>query len=388
MSTAEIIILVLGIALYALVMIDVFMTTLSMHGGGPLTTVVTRFVNMLVSFNIDAARTSKNGEKEHKLSYFARYSHMFLTLSLFGTWFFGLTVAMTLVLSSDPSSVALANASEQGSVWLNRLYFVGASLTTAGFGDFVPQGVKWQIFTVIMAISGLVVSSLGIAYVVNLVSAVVAQRKLSRAISNLGSTPAEILAGQYHNGNFSEFGAVCHALADDLLMHTGRHMAYPMIHYVHAVDNRECLPVAIAALDDAMSILVFNVPKPAQPTFASLLALRRAVTAYLESLDETYLTDLPEEPAWPEINFIAQHWTLIPEQRQLNLDEDERQQLSKRRRLLRAAVQSRGLVWDKMKDYLKAPKEESLDADLLALLAETNSTRKEAEFAAEAEMED
>ena len=346
--------LILGCGLYLLIMWDVLKTTLSLHGGGPVSVLITRTLDRVIAH----------------VAPLRRYSMLVFTVSLFGVWLTALLVANTLILSTDASAVQQVSESNDGALWLNNLYFVGAALTTAGFGDFVPNGVLWQAITMLMALSGLIVTSLGISYVISLVGAVVSQRQLARRISNLGASPRRVLAAHYHEGSFARFGTHCTSIADALLLHTQRHLAYPVVHYIRATDNRSSLPTAIANLDEVLTVLLFEVPADAQPDLHQLIALREAITAYLESFKGIFKRDSHEQPPWPATEWLREKWHMAPVRRAEHLPDAHRKALAERRSVLRAAVRSQGHEWHQLEDLLSTGGDDPIDAPLLDLFAE------------------
>lgn len=354
-----------GLAVYALVMWDVLKTTISMHGGGPLTNAIVKVANYLIS--APPAKFDEDTNGSLRVRFFARYSALILTCALFATWFFGLALGLTLALASAPGGIT--ESSGVGEItFLEQLYFISASVTTAGFGDYIPTSDAWRGYTILTAASGLVVTSLGISYVINLVGAVLDQRRLARSIVDLGSSQRDILAAFYDGESFAPFGNTLQSLADNVLGHVERHLAYPMIHYVRANDNRDCLPAAIALLDETLTVLLYSVPRERQPNLGTLFMARRALTAYLENLRDIYIDDTQTAPPWPDLAFLLSLWQIVPEQRERAVSPDQREALRRRRTLVRAAVQSQGLSWDGLVHSLRSEPDEALDASLLALV--------------------
>ena len=368
MDTYSILALAIGAFVYGLVMWDVLKTTLSMHGGGPLTEWVMRQANRLIA--APPAKFGVNTNADSGAQLFARYSGLLLTSLLFFVWFTGLTLALTLALGSEADSITESNGLGR-ITWLERLYFVAASVTTAGFGDFVPHGNVWRMYTILTAASGLIVTSLGISYVINLVGAVTAQRQLARSIASLGTHPGHALAAFWNGEDFKAYGGTLQSIAEAIFGHVQRHLAYPMCHYVRAGDNRDCLPAALAVFDETLTVILYEVPTEYQPNLGNLLLARRAVSAYLERLRVIYVDAADEPPAWPDASFLTTHWGITPARRARGLSAEARGALTRRRALLRAAVQSQGLTWDKLVDSLRASADEPLDADLLEISGAT-----------------
>lgn len=355
----------LGASLFAVVMVDVFVTTISMHGGGPVTTRLMRVAHRLLS-----APPPKPDEElagQPVIAFFARYSNLLLTLSLFFSWVVLLIAGLWLMLLLDEGAVLRA-ADRAPADLAERLYFAGAAITTAGFGDYVPGDGGWQAYTVLMATSGLVVSSLGIAYVINIAGAAIQQRATARTIHNHGATPSALLAAGWDGDSFAGIEPALEQMAAGLITHTEHHLAYPLIHYVRTDDQRNSLPSNVAVLDEALTILLLEVPPDLRPRTALLVSARRAVTAYLESVDELYIehesTDT-EAPPWPDLAFLRDYWGIEPRRGFWSLPADAQRALARRRRLLRAAVRSQGRLWARTVEAAKGP-DEGYDVNLYA----------------------
>ena len=355
-----------GATVYALTMWDTVKTTLSMHGGGPLTMAVTR--------GIDAA-IARTGDKapDAAPTWVARYSNLLLTVALFTTWFGGLLgAAFLLMTAGEAAGYVLTDGS-----WLDRVYNVGASLTRAGFAGLIPEGAYGKGLTFLVATSGLLVTSLGISYVVSLVSAVSAQRALAREITNLGRDPRDLLRLHFDGEGFGVLATTMGSIPNALITHTQRHLAYPAVHYVRADDDRDCLPAAVALLDETLTILLYEVPAEALPPHAPLLALRRAVTSYLESLHSGFALAVPPTPPWPEVSFLYSDFGILPEGRTRGLDAEAQARLERRRSLLRAAVASQGIEWARRWEHLQYPAEDRLDGDVAVLLQPPPNKRRQ-----------
>ena len=355
-----------GAAMYVLVMVDVFVTTISMHGGGPVTNAILGLAHAAFSGPPD----KDDGEFERRRpvrAFLASYSNLLLTLTLFVTWVSLLLVGLTLMMYVTPEAIERSGGAGVASIW-ERLYFAGASITTAGFGDYVPGNTTWQFYTVLMATSGLVVSSLGIAYVINIVGAGIQQRVCARYIFGCGATPRMLLAAGWDGEGFGGLDTVLANVTAQLLTHTKNHLAYPMVHYVRSDSQRDSLPSRVAVLDEALTILLLEVPARHHPARSVLVGARNAVTAYLESIDAIYLSDDIADaaaPPWPRVGFLREYWGIEPLDRRATLNRDERGGLARRRKLLLAAVESQGRTWRRAVGEVE-PATRCLDVDLFS----------------------
>ena len=350
--------------MYGLAVVDVFVTTISLHGGGPVTNAMLRAAGRLLT-----ARRPERGDVtagRPLARAFARYSNLLLTLTLFLGWVTLVLAGATLMLVGGRLGAVATSSGEVPADGFELLYFAGVAITTLGFGDFVPDGTGWRYFTVALATTGLVVSSLGIAYVVNVVGASLQQRTLARRIHGLGATPRALLAAGWDGDSFGGLDAALGDLAAELVAHTQQHLSYPMIHYVRSDERHDSLPANVAVLDEALSVLLVDVPRERQPSTSALVAARRAVTAYLMSIEEIYLDDEHADlPAWPSVDFLGRFWNLPPGRGLRDLDGDELLGLERRRRLLHAAVLSQGRTWDDAMSSGDSP-DARLDVDLFA----------------------
>ncbi len=58
-----------------------------------------------------------------------------------------------------------------------------------------------------------------------------------------------------------------------------KHLTYPVFHYFHTPQRSQCLPLSIAALDEAMTLLQYAVLPDHGIDPATLTAIRRACAA-------------------------------------------------------------------------------------------------------------
>ncbi len=351
----------LGLLLYVLVMFDVFITTISMHGSGPITGLILKGAHRLLS----APPSKLDGDRPRPVAaLFAKYSNLALTLSLFFTWFSLLLLGLTLMLFLQADAVLTSDGEGQATLW-QRLYFAGASITTAGFGDYVPGRTTWQYYTVLMATSGLIVSSLGVSYVINIVGASLQQRACARFIHGHGGTVESMLAASWDGERFSGLDSALTTIAQQLTQHTQNHLAYPMVHYVRTNKVRDSMPTNVALMDEVLSVLLLEVPQEHRPATASLIVARRAVTAYLESMNAIYVDGDAENdpPPWPDLSFVHRDWEFETTGGYARLRGEELEALRDRRHLLKSAIESQGLTWDDTV-LARSDRDVRLDVDL------------------------
>ena len=134
----------LGALLILFDLIDVIQSTLSVRGGGFLSS---RLGGALWGV---FARLHRRRPAHHVLAY-AGPTLLVVTLSF---WTALIWLGWTLVFLSDPDSVVSASSEKPGDI-AAQFYFVGYSLITLGIGDYRPQGAFWQLATILATFAGL-----------------------------------------------------------------------------------------------------------------------------------------------------------------------------------------------------------------------------------------
>lgn len=339
----------LGIFVLGLVLVDVLITTLTVGGGGPLTSRISCWV-------------WQSALKIHRL----RSSHRLLLITgwviLVGTallWFLLTWVGWGLIFASSPLDLVSASSKEPAS-FFEKIYFVGYTLSTLGLGDFQPIGIGWQLATAVASASGFTLITLTIAYLLPLVAAASQKRQLAVYISSLGGTPDEIVARAWNGKDFGQFGQHLIAIAPQIVLQGEQHLTYPILHYFHNPERFRSLPLSLTALDDALTLILYGIPKSAQPDPSALGSVRRAITAYLKTLKAAYVEPVSEKPAAPPLELLRRQEipTVSTEEFQAAT-----QHLEQRRKLLLALIQEDGWTWDSIASSQTTNRATSLDEE-------------------------
>lgn len=284
---------ILGITLLLAAVVDILWTTLWIDGkAGPLTGRLTSTLWGLV-------RGSALGRRQRNL-----FGPAILSLTI-GVWVFLLWAGWTLLFALDAGAIVSAN-DQAPAGWVERLYFVGYTLFTLGNGDFKPAGSLWQLATVLLSASGLVLLTLVITYVGAVISAVVAKRSVASQISALGSSAGSLVAGGWNGRDFHSLDLPLNTLASQLAKTTEQHYAYPILHNYRAQRGTKSPAVALAVLDEALTLLRFGVPEECRPNPVVLASTRVAVAEYLDTLRESFVEPAPTAPPLPDLAHLRQ----------------------------------------------------------------------------------
>lgn len=275
-----------GALVVALTLFDALRTTIAVGGGGPLTN---RLAHDLwegaLRWHRRRRREGREGDgSSHAL--LARMGPLILLCIVVG-WIVLLSVGYLMLYSAEPGSVVSAKTGAPASFW-ERLYFTGFTVSTLGIGDFVPKGAPARVLTVFASLSGLFVVTLAITYLIGVISAVVAKRRLAASIAGLGMTPEEILQAGWDGKSLASLEQPLVSLAEAVEAHAQRHLAYPVLHFFHSAEPRKAVGPRVAALSEALR-LMRAMPEETRPPPASTHAARSAIDGFLGTLRSSFV---------------------------------------------------------------------------------------------------
>lgn len=279
----------LGATLIGLATFDVLTTTVSLgSGAGPLTRLVSRglWAAGRKAFADDHAALRRVGVAVLLVSILA------WLLLVWGGW--------TLVFAATENAVVDATRGEPASL-VQRLYFAGSTILTLGMGDYHPAGSTWQIATVLAVANGFMIVTLAITYLIPLVSAGTDKRRLAAHLHALGPSPQDLLVGTWDGESFAALGRDLAGMTSELLLYQQRHHTYPVLHYFHSGQPATATPLRLAALDEALTILAYGVAPDGRLHDRRLVVLRKALTAYLDTVTDRYLGPTEDVPPPPEL---------------------------------------------------------------------------------------
>ena len=320
-------VLALGLALY-----DALYTTLG-RGGGPLTRQLSR-----------AAWRFTQSDLGRRVSgyFFSQLGVVVLLLALL-TWTVLLWAGWSLVFLASEGAIVSASSGEPAGAW-SRVYFTGYTLVTLGLGDYQPAGSVWQMLTTTASLSGLVVLSLAISYVLPVLQAAVARRATASAVWGLGATPEEIVRTMWDGDGCNAFEQHLIGLTPVLTTLAQQHLAYPVLHHFRGDRRREALAPSLAALDEALSIAEHGLAGDCLSPGAFHPA-RAAIDTLLDRLEDQSVDPAPESPPPPSLGGLrADGYPACSDEA---FREALREEVcDRRRRLLLGLVEGEGWSWD------------------------------------------
>jgi len=326
--------LVIGILLYLSIVMDILQTTLSMQGGGWLTS---RFSHYFWKFFLWIS--GRNGK-----SRVLAHAGYFLLISIVLIWVILLWLSLIFIFYSHPGAILDSTTKIPANLW-QISYYSGYTLSTLGMGDYTASADVWRIITSIYSFTGLIILTMSVTYFIPVLSAVIDQRKLGISLSTLGSSPEEIVLSGWDGKNFDRLVGKIDEISDSIIKYSQQHRAYPVIHYFHNNKEKNAIILQLARLYEALLIISDNVKEEIRPENEDLKPLLVAYENYFEVIAEVthikLLDSSPQAAVTPRLiekELISENISIK------NYSED----ISRKRLFFKTLVRQDGWSWEQV----------------------------------------
>ncbi len=226
------VLLIVGLVGLAAVGVDVIATTAgsgTAGGSGPVTARVARRLWAV------ALRLHRRWPSHRAL----HLSGLGLMIGTVTVWIVAIWFSWTLVFASVDGSVVDPVTREPPGLW-GKAYFAGYSILTLGNGELVPVSTPWRLTTLAAAGTGLALVTLSVTYILNVVQASNRRRSLAAVIWTLGDTSTDIVERAAHDPD--NFSSQVWSLVEPFTLVREQHVAFPVLHYLHATEPHRALP--------------------------------------------------------------------------------------------------------------------------------------------------
>ena len=322
---------IIGCLLIALSMVDVLWSTVSTRGGGPV-------AMRVASTCWWSLRWLSSVFPNSRIQEFNSVAVLVLT---FLAWVLPMWVGWTLIFSA-PVDIIIDLGSEEPAGLVDRAYFAGMIFLTLGTGDFIATTPGWRLLTIAAAINGLAVITLTITYLISVLSAAIDKRHLGASVLALGKSPRQMLLNGWDERGFAPLEDALRPLGRELMLHAEQHLAYPVLQYFHATEDRVSLLESVAVLEDATTLLSEAVEPQARASEVTICALRRAVDHYLRRVALAQAEDVINPPPLPDLDEARSRGLPLVDDAAIKRAFDQRQQT---RRALLGLITASGRQW-------------------------------------------
>ncbi len=324
---------IIGIILFAVVIVDVLQTTFFLTGTGLLSGQLSLGIWKLLLII-----QKKSKKRMHRLLAYAGSSIILVNFFIWVVVFF---FGITFIFHFSENSIINSRTGIASGFW-EKLYYVGFSVTTLGIGDFIPGSKFWELFTIFSSVTGFFLLTIIITYLIPLISSVEEKRKFAAIVNNIGETPQEFLEKLKTEKSYNNLSNLLMQFLLLINSMTQKHFAYPALHYFHSVNLKNAAAPAVAVLDEALSIFIIAHPDNYKETSNIIIPLRNAILNFLVTLEDSFMKVGNEVPVLPEI--------LLSENLNISTDSKKIKQfyagIEKRRKLLLSYVKNDGWDWE------------------------------------------
>lgn len=319
-----------GGAIVLLATVDLIWTTLWVDGGtGPLSKPLARGTWWLT-------KSLSRGNKH----IFSLVGPLILVLTI-TSWAVLLWVGLTLFFAGNPESI-VQTTFEGPITWYERFYFTGFTLFTLGVGDYSPQPGFWQIVTAFNSGLGIMLLTLGASYVISVVGAVVNKRAFARTVTGLGLTSSDLVKLAWDGNDLYQLDLILMDLSSKITELCQQHQAYPLLHFYHSKKMTESSALAVAILDETLSVIEWGVGDATLYNTVLVKDARSSIESYLGTLTAAFIEEANTEPERPDLNDIKAKGIPFVSQ---DVFKDRLDQAAPRRRKLLGAVQADCHSW-------------------------------------------
>lgn len=322
----------IGIIIYIAVISDIVITTLTMKGGGWMTSRLCHWLWRL-ALNI-CGRDGKSKALTHT-------GYVLLVIIVL-VWVLMLNFSFSLVLMGQIDSIIDATTKLPATDW-EKVYYSGYVLSTLGIGDYVPSTNTWRLVTNLYAFTGLIFITMSVTYFIPVLSAVIKQRKLGINISGLGDSPQEVILNAWNGQNFDFLKFQLLNLSDELVDHNQNHRAYPIIHYFHNNKRKNAVVLQIAKLNEVVYLFQEYIRKDLTLNKSELLSILSALNNYKEVIgDVTRVKIIQNSSVSTPIHKLIDKNLLVDNFEKIELNDEMREN----RMVYQSLVEQDGWQWD------------------------------------------
>lgn len=248
----------LGLAILALVFWDLFLTIFSLRGGGPATNRIGEGVwRLMLSVH-----------RKRPIHQLLSLAGPFILILVVLFWYFLTALSWFLIFISQTTSV-INNNTQVSTSLLEKLYFTGVTVSDLGYGDLVPQAFPWTLMSSLAALTGTLILSAALSYILPVISVGLQKRVIAKSIHGMGKTSEEMIVNIWLKGG-QEIRAHLLSTLNQLQSFTLQHRSYPILLFFHSATPDQSLTLAVIKFSDAMFLATQGTAKEAPTRNPSL----------------------------------------------------------------------------------------------------------------------
>jgi hypothetical protein len=270
--------------------VDLVWTTLGTHGGGPVSDTILNGIWKLL------LRIHRRRPKHRLLSYAGSLMLTLIVVIWMGLFWAG----CFLLFEARPDAIVHARTGRFATAE-EKFFFAGSTLFTFGTAEYAANGRFWRLATVLTGAIGLGSITLSITFLLQVLQSVVTKRSLAVYITDVGSTPYEILSRSWTGEKFNGLDGHMATITEQLHTVTEQHLAYPVLRYFHSEKRRTASTIRLAGLYEMTMILEAGIAPHLRLGRISIYPLRDALAGYCDALSGMFVSAADAPPAVPSL---------------------------------------------------------------------------------------
>ena len=270
--------IIIGVVVLCITAYDILWTILSAAEAGPVSHVIMRFYKRI------SRMFRRNSLLSHQI---VRSIGLFTFITSINVWFLLFWLGWSLIFFATPSSVVLSSdMSSTG--YVEKGYFVGYMIFTAGLGDYKPIGSTYQILAVLANATGIILVTITIAYLLSATDAVTRQRQMAGHISALGNSPTSILVNAWNGKEkrLSSLNLPLNSISKEITICAQMLMRFPLIFNFHSIETDYSASIRLATFDEILTIMECAMPSEFHIDKFTMIQCRKTVDQFLMATKE------------------------------------------------------------------------------------------------------
>nr|WP_232845860.1 potassium channel family protein [Aurantimonas marina] len=250
-----------------------------------------------------------------------------------------LWLGWSLLYVSSEEAVVISSSEEIAGT-LERFYFAGYVVSTLGLGDIKPGNDTWRMVTTFASLSGFMFLTFVVSFMVTIASQISQRRSVAMAIISAGDSPYDVL-DRYRNGDTVDISPLVSMIALPVIKSAEASTNLPLLHRFHTSDTVASYAVAIARLNETLTILEHGCKSDPGPQIA---LVRHGIDMIVDSLPGEWRDDAVAAP--PALRPLRASG-LICASDEAFADAMTQERVRYRRDRLKNMVASLGFSWDR-----------------------------------------
>ena len=282
------------------------------------------------------------GRQKHKLLSLSGPVILVTTISF---WIVMIILGWSLIFYAYPYAIQSPSTKSYPD-FVGHLWYITYVTFSVGNGDFTPQTGTWQFLSAVVAFGGMAMVTLAVTYILQVLSAVTVKRSFASQVTSIGKCLEDFVVAQWTGKGFGDIELQLSSLSTTLSSLSEKHMAYPILHYYHAVKSQKANAVALAILDDALLAIKYGVPEEYHPSGTILKSTCSSIQTFLETLSSAYISPSNDTPPTPDLAYIKKHGVPTVEEEDFRKMFEEKKQ---RRKIMYGYLQNSAWMWPEVK---------------------------------------